>query len=211
MTFIEEVKSIFDNHPDLDKFSGYSYEWRGKLNLGGIFYILYERKDREEIKQKVYEKLEELKEKHKEEIQDAVIKFNTLLVYYDGEKTYTIEEYDDEFPKTAPEGFFDQLKGKPISEQLKYYRVTTSVESCLIYAGEENGGEKEWGYGHGVEDETECLFAKDGIVVGILIKYYEGTTTLLAGESVLEEYEDNNGAGYKSSSYRTTLACIIVK
>ena len=63
-------------------------------------------------------------------------------------KKYLVLEFNSEMGKThEPEGFFEQLQGKPYEEQVKYYNYNYSYERSRVYAGGDETGTGPHQYG----------------------------------------------------------------
>lgn len=130
-------------------------------------------------------------------------------------KEFDIVKYDEErFGKldTQPEGFFEQLKDKPLQEQIAYYHYSFSYERTRIYAGGEETGTGPHRYGGNLLscDSVTGLIVKEdeNIVVGVMLGEND---YMLAGRCYSWETEDNNGAGYKTYSESESLTCIMVE
>lgn len=131
------------------------------------------------------------------------------------DKEFDIVKYDeDRFGplNTQPEGFFEQLKGKPFEEQIAYYRYTFSYERTRVYAGGDETGTGPHKYGGNLLSSSSVtgLIVKEdeNLVVGVMLGE---TDYMLAGRAYSWETEDNNGAGYKTYSESESLTCIMVK
>ena len=113
---------------------------------------------------------------------------------------------------TQPEGFFEQLKGKPLEEQVAYYRYSSSYERTRVYAGGEETGTGPHKYGGNIAEcnsVTGLIIKEDeNLVVGVMLGESD---YMLAGRCYSWETEDNNGAGYKTYSESESLTCIMVE
>ena len=128
-------------------------------------------------------------------------------------RTYKRVPYD---PKKhgeldAPEGFFDQLRGKSFEEQMKQYSFNGCYESSRVYAGGDVTSAGPCCYGGNIgklPDVVGLLVNDEDIVVGIVKK---SGACYPAGYTYYWESEDNNGAAYKCYSESTSLTCILLK
>ena len=132
----------------------------------------------------------------------------TVKIYH---KEYQVIDFDpDQYVTHEPEGFFEQLKGQPYEEQIKYYNYNCSYERSRIYAGGEETGPGPNQYGGNIQDLTNVdavVINQDDVIVGFRI----GGEIMMAGYAYYYETEDNNGAGYKTYSESESLTCIVVK
>lgn len=127
------------------------------------------------------------------------------------DKEYVVINFDkDKYVTHEPEGFFDQLKGKPYEEQIKYYNYNFSYERSRVYAGGEETGPGPQQYGGNITSLSSCdaiVVNEDDVIVGFRI----GGSIMMAGYAYYYETEENNGAGYKTYSESESLTCIVIK
>ena len=129
--------------------------------------------------------------------------------------TYNIYPYFKEYgaPK-VPDGFFEQLVGKPYLEQARYFVYTSSAVTHRVYAGGDESADRSFGgvlpEGSSVLDQGIRHFIVDfdrgGVIVGVM---ENDAWPFMAGDYTVEEDEDNNGAGYKVTTWYTYLSCIM--
>ena len=136
------------------------------------------------------------------------------IIEKDGD-TYKIYPYFKEYGEPrVPEGFFEQLVGKPYLEQARYFVYTDSAVTHRVYAGGDESADRSFG---GVAPEGKCVldqgiksfivdFDRGGVIVGMM--EYDALP-FMAGDYTVEEDEDNNGAGYKVTTWYTYLSCIM--
>ena len=134
---------------------------------------------------------------------------NKKVKIYD--KEYDVLIFNPEMGKTdEPDGFFDQLKGKPYEEQIKYYNYNYSYQKSRIYAGGEETGPGPYQYGGNITEYDSI----DAIVINeedIIVGFRKDGSIILAGYTYYYEEEENNGAGYKTYSESESLTCIVIR
>lgn len=121
-------------------------------------------------------------------------------------KPFELYEYSECAPwvelNHQPRFFFKQLRGKPLEEQIKYYRITEEDgQNELICKGSLDDFMPEYR----IEKFTNKLIVKDDIIVGVIM--YSLGLKLFAGETD----RDDELAGATAVTYFTTLACVMVK
>jgi len=117
--------------------------------------------------------------------------------------------YEESFGEVKfPEGFEETLKGLPVEEQMRRYRMTRKDNYSVT-------GWKERSFREGYfllerTPEVTAIIVRDGIVVGAMVLNHNDRETPCFPEQWICTYysEDNNGAGYKTRASYLYLACV---
>ena len=110
-----------------------------------------------------------------------------------------------------PEGLELILRGKPVEEQLTYFWVQMLNGSNMLpsayFAADYRSKFDFRTLRHLLERETEQILMQDGLVVGLRLPQ-SGKNILPYRTICSDTCSDNNGAGYKSTTYNETLVIL---
>lgn len=115
---------------------------------------------------------------------------------------------------TWPEGFLEKLNGKPLEEQMEYYRVvTTSCYSRTAYGEITSSNQHEFGYALKDYPGLNALIVEDGVLIGVCINAFARSKWWGAPaypyQDICTYYaSDNEGSGYKEREDYAHLCCV---
>lgn len=116
---------------------------------------------------------------------------------------------------TWPEGFLEMLKGKPLEEQMEYYRVVEeSYHSRTAYGEITSTNKHEYGYALKDYPGLNALIVEDGVLIGACIDRFAASKWWGAPaypyENVCTYFaSDNNGSGTKDCIDYAHLCCVM--
>lgn len=131
------------------------------------------------------------------------------LLYEKEDEFMKFLDYDEKMGEVSyPDGFFELIKDLPISEQMKFFRTTTSIRRS-----HENWNERNTEYTHTLDEDenVKAIILKDGYIAGVIIyAYFLGSEKAVMPERCVCTYyaSENNGSGYKEREEYTYLICI---
>lgn len=113
-----------------------------------------------------------------------------------------------------PEGFLEQLKGRPLEEQMEYYRIVeTECRSRTAYG--EITKENCLRFGYALKDYPGLrgLIVEDGVLIGVRIRsawdhYGDGAAALPYRDICTYYASDNNGSGSNDREDYAHLCCV---
>lgn len=115
-----------------------------------------------------------------------------------------------------PEGFLEQLKNKPLEEQMGYYRIVETAHYSRTAYGEITR-ENCHRFGYALEDYPglQALVVEDGVLLGACIKPYNpygypwGVPAFPYHDICTYYASDNNGSGSKDREDYAHLCCVV--
>lgn len=114
-----------------------------------------------------------------------------------------------------PEGFLEKLKGLPLQEQMKYYRIVEEEHFSRTAYGEITSSNMHR-YGYALEKYSALrgLILDDGVLVGVLIKtyfhQYDNGAVMLPYRDICTYYaSDDNGSGSNDREDYAHLCCVV--
>ena len=114
-----------------------------------------------------------------------------------------------------PEGFLEMLKGKPLEEQMEYYRVVEETYRSRTAYGEITSTHKhEYGYALKDYPGLNALIVEDGVLIGACIDRFAPRMWWGAPaypyETICTYYaSDNNGSGSNDREDYAHLCCVM--
>lgn len=127
------------------------------------------------------------------------------------------EEYKEAIRRELkwPEGFLDHLKGKPLQEQMEYYRIVEETCHSRTAYGEVTKENKNY-FGYALEDYPglTSLIVEDGVLIGVQIKTafhrYDWGRPAFPYFNICTYYaSDNNGSGSNDREDYAHLCCVM--
>lgn len=117
---------------------------------------------------------------------------------------------------TWPEGFLEQLKGKPLEEQMRCYRIVETEHHSRTAYGEITK-ENSHRFGCALEDYRglKALVVEDGILLGACIEpfsshgYPWGVPAFPYHDICTYSASDNNGSGSNDREDYAHLCCVM--
>lgn len=114
---------------------------------------------------------------------------------------------------TWPEGFLEKLKGKPLEEQMKYYRIVSHEYYSRTAYGEITK-ENSYEFGYAIEEYPGLigLIVDDGVLIGVCIKAFarsHGAPAYPYMDICTYYASDNNGSGSNDREDYAHLCCVV--
>lgn len=115
---------------------------------------------------------------------------------------------------TWPEGFLEKLKGKPLEEQMRYYRIVEEeYRSRTAYGEITKENQNSFGYALEEYPGLTSLIVEDGVLIGVQIttafRKYDWGSPAFPYRSLCTYYaSDNNGSGSNDREDYAHLCCV---